>query len=83
MTSSVGHVMLQDKFWTNARAKQLYKNHLRTMYNRVNSFNNIQYKNDWVSPHGFPLCMWLWVTSQHGPAGGFGERGYGQPRVLF
>mmetsp|Transcript_17410 Transcript_17410/g.52191 ORF Transcript_17410/g.52191 Transcript_17410/m.52191 type:complete len:428 (+) Transcript_17410:254-1537(+) len=38
----------KDKFWTNARAKQLYKNHLRTMYNRVNSFNNIQYKNDWA-----------------------------------
>lgn len=53
----VGHVTLQDKFWTDGRAKQLYKNHLRTMYNRVNSFNSIQYKDDWVSPDCFLLYM--------------------------
>lgn len=38
----------KDAFWTNSKVKGYYMNHVQRMLNRRNSFNGIQYKNDWA-----------------------------------
>lgn len=38
----------KDAFWNSGMARRLYRNHMNKLFNRKNTFNGIQYKNDWA-----------------------------------
>ncbi len=55
-----------DAFWTDAKVKRMFKNHIYAMTSRINVYNGAAFSisyNHTVLPGSFDLCMCAWLPA--------------------